>query len=110
MPCIVSLCMVGHGIANFATAIVLKLLSPFVTTKGITIKTYFQSSSLCFVRTIIFFLCRDILSSTSLHSLSRYNFRSSDNVLLLFALSFVAINFQKITTFFLLFCLNWVAT
>ena len=101
--------MVGRDIANFVATIVLELLLAFIATKGIIVVIYFQSSSFCFVATIIF-LCCDILSNTSLHYLSRYNFGCRDNVLLSFALSFVATKFRKVATFFLLFCLNWVTT
>ena len=109
MPCIVSLIMVGRDIENFVIEIVLKLLSAFFATKGITAVKYFQSSSFFFVVTIIF-LCRDILSSTLLHSLLRSNFGCRDNVLLPFALSFISTKFRKVVTFFLFFCLTWVAT
>ena len=72
MPYIVSLRMVGFDIANFVAKIVSELLSAFVVTKGIIVATYFQSSSLCFVAIIIFYvgtfflvlhfiLCHDII-------------------------------------------------
>ena len=48
--------MVGHDFTNFVAAIVLELLPDFVETKGITVTTYFQSSSLCLVMTIIYYV------------------------------------------------------
>ena len=55
-PCIVSIMMVGHDNVNFVATIVLELLSAFFVIKGITIATYFQSSSFYFIATIIFYV------------------------------------------------------